>query len=616
MSNLKKKTSVKHSTDQTIKVEENNFYISKDPNKSYCQKCFRQLKDEKYILSYNNYSCKTNGIYCDSCNLFHIPKIAFNHLSEDIIISSIIKHSCFLQGNKLIGYNPNLFRRSPIKRNSRIKDINYDGNTTTSPVTSKKESKSIPVKNIQKRPNKLNLTTDKSYDKYNISLDYNEGYNKTLKIPNIAHKDFSKIAKEGFLDYVVNIGFDFGNSCTKIVYSRATKLNYLTSKNNGNVLNCKNLNIYSEDDIPQSRISLNLAHNSPIKIKNFKLDLLDKLTNLNSTNIYKENSYYFCIYYISCLLQFSKFSIFSENMLSRIKSIEWNINMGIPSDGRVVRNKIENVFSKILENAISLSSNTNLLNKAGINFYDWKKICDRELEKNHDFDGVKFKVFPELYAEALNLYESDNNPGENAILVDVGSVTLDLTFINKSKYYGSDDTNITLINPKVLPLGMEKLIAIYKQESNIKDNKDSNYFNRICNEPNITVLSNYIKENFGSIIGSFYKDSSEFFNLKHDQSYKFYWFGGAREAAFINQLFLDPFKKNSYLYYIKPSYQPLSNWNINIKNKHAYRYSVAYGLILTHFYVNHANVSYTAQNKPSSNLNQNFASIQKKIYGY
>jgi len=461
--------------------------------------------------------------------------------------------------------------------------------------------------------NSINKITKRKNKDYSISLDYVSEDIGTLDIPKIAYKDFSEIKGKGLLDYVVNIGVDFGNSSTKIVYSRETKKNSLNKKNEGLELNCEELNILLKDNIPQSIISLDLIDNGKIKIDNFKLNLLDKLSNLSVDDIYKQNEYYFCIYYIACLLQFAKFSIIKEQMLEkRINRIEWNINMGMPSDGKVGNSKIKKVFRKILSTAICLSSNSKLLSPKGINLLKWKDLCDKEIEINHDFSYVNFEVYPELYAEALNLYESDNDPGERAIIVDVGSVTLDITFILKIKDIYSNKTNIILLNPNVLPLGMEKLIAKNNELCYGNSYNTLKSFADICFEKDIPKLSTYIKKNYGELIAKFYKDSSSYFDLKNDNDYKFYWFGGARDASFIKQLFLEPFKKNSYLYNIKPLYQPNFSKKKNEKN---FRYSVAYGLILADSYINHPSVSYVAVGEKTVNYSENLLATQQNIYG-
>jgi hypothetical protein len=106
-----------------------------------------------------------------------------------------------------------------------------------------------------------------------------------------------------------------------------------------------------------------------------------------------------------------------------------------------------------------LKDQSGLFNEDGVSFTDWKKSCN--LCNKHLSYLPYLKVQPEIYAESLEIFSDSAGPRKCAMIVDIGSSTLDFAFI----YIEGTERYMYIPLAEVTPMGIELVAATLVQNN-------------------------------------------------------------------------------------------------------------------------------------------------------
>ncbi len=158
---------------------------------------------------------------------------------------------------------------------------------------------------------------------------------------------------------------------------------------------------------------------------------------------------YYAIFFIATILKTFEAHSEKEYPPAMYSRLDMNITMGMPIRGEVGR--LVHVFSNILHIADELKGNKAILLSKGVDFARWKALCTETQDLNKP-PKTHLAVRPELYAEVVGLFNSSFGPRHRALVIDVGSATLDIALV-----YTRPPLQNYLYIPvaEVAPLGVE-----------------------------------------------------------------------------------------------------------------------------------------------------------------
>lgn len=135
---------------------------------------------------------------------------------------------------------------------------------------------------------------------------------------------------------------------------------------------------------------------------------------------------YYAIYFIAIILKTIEGHVNKSYPPAMYTSLEVKIAMGMPIRG--TKERLATVFHNILYIADELKTSKTILLSDGVDFESWKTLCKEShgLQKNHK---PYLLPRPELYSEVVGLYNSSYGPTTRALVIDIGSATLDIAYV-------------------------------------------------------------------------------------------------------------------------------------------------------------------------------------------
>lgn len=135
---------------------------------------------------------------------------------------------------------------------------------------------------------------------------------------------------------------------------------------------------------------------------------------------------YYAIFYIATILKTIQEHLKKAYPPAMYSKIELNITMGMPIRG--MAGPLATVFTNILQVSDELKENRGILLSDGIDFVRWKALC-KASHSQQKLPKPYLSVRPELYSEVVGLFTSSYGPTHRALVIDVGSATLDIAFV-------------------------------------------------------------------------------------------------------------------------------------------------------------------------------------------
>jgi len=266
---------------------------------------------------------------------------------------------------------------------------------------------------------------------------------------------FSTSAKEDTCDVVV--GFDFGTSCSKVVFQTP---HYYKSKTIPIIFNNDGTKsfllptriYYDRDGITQ----LSSFANSK-SFKNLKIYLLDK-PNLLVTSLHDGTSIsplHLVVAYIAHVLIIGRQYFFTQlqDLYSNLNLL-WHFNLGIPSGQ--FKESAYGYYKKIAIASWLLSSEADLVTlQNAVRIVD---LIEQHLpylnEKDLKIEPDLVAVIPEVTAEVVSYVRSDFRNDGLHMIIDIGASTLDIAGFRLDKEDGED--KYRLLKTSVRRLGSHR----------------------------------------------------------------------------------------------------------------------------------------------------------------
>ena len=242
----------------------------------------------------------------------------------------------------------------------------------------------------------------------------------------------------------VNIGIDFGTSCTKVCFEGNHEFDFVVLDNAKYIPSV----VYYE--YIQKQLYFKEPKNSKNieKIEYFKYSMiassLPKGKYLSESGVNESPEELCCIFYIACLIK--EIKAFIVQYYNKKFTIDWNINMGVPVDNYDTQHKSR--YDKILHVAIKLS-NVITENNCTLEFLDGFFQENKEILIPR-FQESPFNTLPELYAECLYFLKDRNVVNGVYAIVDVGGGTVDMAVV-----YKESPKTFSIVSKDIQPLGIE-----------------------------------------------------------------------------------------------------------------------------------------------------------------
>jgi hypothetical protein len=365
------------------------------------------------------------GRYCPSCGAYFFSTETYKHLQSERKQKS--KNSN--RQSKYVSKSPYKGKKNKEKQR---------------PTTSKKENVSSLAKIQHCNQWWENVLIDKPLFS-NTSID---------SLPS-----FSTYTGKGKNPLSIAIGIDFGASTTKVLYrytlgkmdvKKETPIKFALpfscEEGSNSLLALSQVSISSYD-----RISI-ATHNDP----KWATKLYFKARLVSQTQFENDlDEIYYAIFFLAVVLKYIEKEIMEKFSNKLFSTIDWHINMGMPVTGS--KGTTQNIFTNILYCATHLKDQKGLLDEEGVSFSDWKKIC--KLCHSHLIYLPYLNVQPEVYAEALEIFSDSAGPRKCAMIVDIGSSTLDFAFI----YVEGTERHMYIPLAEVVPMGIELVAATLVQ---------------------------------------------------------------------------------------------------------------------------------------------------------
>ena len=289
----------------------------------------------------------------------------------------------------------------------------------------------------------------------------------------------------------------------------------------------------------------------------------------------------YAIFNIASILQYSLkvINAEAERLFNNTDPDEITIRMGIPTSQ--YKDRLSAPFQELMRKAVILQSKYNLLCGSGI---DYRKIL-WIIRKEHSLPcGFTVKIEPEVFAEIANFISSSEMPDKAAIIVDIGSATLDFALFSINPY---GQKRVLAQYAKIDYYGLDNCVGktiggTEKERKNAfitgqKDSRvDSRSYNKVLNEIG-TSASEFVKRAMNAI-------SIQFGSLK-GKTYYYFIMGGGAIARPIRERIKDAFKnvydQNRDLFdkrfYLEEGVLPRKTYK-NISRNISTRFQVALGL--------------------------------------
>ncbi len=241
--------------------------------------------------------------------------------------------------------------------------------------------------------------------------------------------EYSPLQGQGKQVLQVSFGIDFGASTTKVIIRNKLGVNkpswralvfgahFACEENSNNTL--AKSEVYISDT---GRISLGKKG-----VLGWKARPYFKAVLVDIENYTKDlDEVYYAIFFIATILKTFEEHLKRAYPPAMYSAIDLHITMGMPIRGEVGR--LSQVFTNILHIADELKENKGILLSEGMDFEKWKSLC-RECHAQKKSPNPYLFVRPELYAEVTGLFNSSYGPRDRALVIDVGSATLDIALV-------------------------------------------------------------------------------------------------------------------------------------------------------------------------------------------
>jgi hypothetical protein len=377
----------------------------------------------------------------------------------------------------------------------------------------------------------------------------------------------------------ITLGIDFGASTTKVItfISHGPKSSFIDpiaiSERIESEKNSSDLLVLSQIQLSKDgRISMaDKQHTLGERRQYFKSILV------NESAIEKDpDEIYYAVFFIANLLNAGIKSIKNKYPPTFYERAIVKVELGMPVSTTV--GVLPNLFKNILALANELKSYAGINSVIGVPFESWKNIC-RKIGP-----GIKelkwyLDAQPEVYSEVLHLFLNTAGPGRRALVIDIGSSTLDIAF-----FFHVKPTIPFLYIPiaEVLPIGVEVVSATLRRRfpdrytslqaarQALSDDKVPTTFTKeICQTLQQAMNSIYAKI---KIIEGYFQT-----NALGDEIIPIYFFGGGRQIVWYKNLFISSQKGNEdELQFNMPKWT--FETNSKIPDHLIHRFQVAIGL--------------------------------------
>ena len=282
-------------------------------------------------------------------------------------------------------------------------------------------------------------------------------WKRTLAMADSDAEPFTSMQGTGKQDINIVFGIDFGASTTKIVVQARLGKNAPSNR----ALSCENsfacesfsnsLLILSQVQmIEGERIAMCGVGYPSAEIRPYFKGILVNEKYINSD----PDEIYFAIFFLANILKVCEKYLHSAIPPSAYRNASVKINFGMPVSHTM--SYLSNLFTSIFSVADALKREPDIDSFAGYNFKKWKKLCidtGMHLVKRKPHLDVR----PEIYAEIMPIFQGNSNSSRRAIVVDIGSSTIDIAYVFTLKPV---QEYLYIPVADVMPLGVEIVAAL------------------------------------------------------------------------------------------------------------------------------------------------------------
>lgn len=259
------------------------------------------------------------------------------------------------------------------------------------------------------------------------SLFWWEEENRTRAVAPLS--EYPSLQGKGKQILQVSYGIDFGASTTKVIIR--TKLGDNKPSWRALVFGahfaCEEI---SDNTLAQSQIYISDTGRIGLGkegVSGWKVKQYFKAVLINAKNPKQDlDEVYYAIFYIATILKTIQEHLKKAYPPAMYSKIDLKITMGMPIRGEV--GPLATVFTNILHISDELKENREILLSDGIDFASWKALC-KASHSQQKLPKPYLSVSPEIYSEVVGLFTSSYGPTHRALVIDVGSSTLDLAFV-------------------------------------------------------------------------------------------------------------------------------------------------------------------------------------------
>ena len=252
------------------------------------------------------------------------------------------------------------------------------------------------------------------------------------------------------LGFELSMGLDIGTSCAKVVIADESMGNYFPVNFYDNKVGIDQYLLSTQIFLSHGTYSLEPStQEDSIVFSNIKLTLMRlygqelETHDEHAKELIKHYQNHL-IAYIALLIRYCRAWLFTENYdLYSDGTIFWRYVIGVPSD--FSSETLLDVWKETLRVAVIVSTQEGPVTD---------KLINRSRELELDEDMQEIEAYPELVAEASALKKNHPIAGsDNFYLVDVGSGTLDILYMNLSQNKDNFSLSYATSCANVQPLG-------------------------------------------------------------------------------------------------------------------------------------------------------------------
>lgn len=287
-------------------------------------------------------------------------------------------------------------------------------------------------------------------------------WKRTLAKADSDTEPFTSMQGTGKQDINIIFGIDFGASTTKIVVQARLGKNAPTNR----ALSCENsfacesfsnnLLILSQVQMIQGeRIAMCGVGYPSAEVRPYFKGILvnEKYIDTDPDEIY------FAIFFLANILKVCEKYLHSAIPPNAYRNASVKIIFGMPVSHTM--SDLSNLFTSIFSVADALKREPDIDSFTGYNFKNWKKLCidtGMQIIKRKPYLDVR----PEIYAEIMPIFQGNSNSSRRAIVVDVGSSTIDIAYVFTLKPV---QEYLYIPVADVMPLGVEIVAALMVSQS-------------------------------------------------------------------------------------------------------------------------------------------------------